>query len=506
MGHRYVELYSATKADMNKARDWRSKASHGHGDDMDDAAGERGGDRQREGDDSSEAKPEVVKIRGLPYSASENEVEAFFGGIQLVQPNGVQLGRSHDGRMTGEGFVKVANEEALRAAMTLHRSKLGSRYLELFRSSMAEFNVASMRGGNPGSRGGNGRGGNALQGAGGDSVRCTALRMRGLPYSVTFNDIGNFFQGFHIIPNGINLLHNREGRLSGEAIVQFSGDDECHRAVSSRNKERIGTRYIELFKEAGGASSGGGGGGPGGANHHPGNPGNMHHGGHHRMHNGGRGAGGEMHQCGPYQGLGGGAGMPSGGGGGGGPGPHPGAMHPPHHGHQGGGGPGAGGQFGGHDPHFMHHHQPAQHYGHGYGHQHQFSQSGQPQQGGSHHGGGQPQYGPQGPGHNHGGGAGHGGHGFPPGHEHGMAGDGQGGQPFVVRMRGLPFRATSGEIVEFFQQYGIIRDSVHIGTDSDGRPSGEAHVSFVSHQEAERAVRERNKGHIGTRYVELFLQ
>jgi hypothetical protein len=38
-----------------------------------------------------------------------------------------------------------------------------------------------------------------------------------------------------------------------------------------------------------------------------------------------------------------------------------------------------------------------------------------------------------------------------------------------------------------------------------GRASGEAWVTFTSAAEAERAVQERNRQHMGSRYVELFV-
>jgi len=44
-----------------------------------------------------------------------------------------------------------------------------------------------------------------------------------------------------------------------------------------------------------------------------------------------------------------------------------------------------------------------------------------------------------------------------------------------------------------------------MGISSGGRPSGEAWVSFGSQQEAARAIAERNRAHIGNRYVELYL-
>lgn len=94
----------------------------------------------------------------------------------------------------------------------------------------------------------------------------------------------------------------------------------------------------------------------------------------------------------------------------------------------------------------------------------------------------------------------------------GEPGGGRGGGPgpgFVrndgstIRIRGLPFRATEQEIVEFFDGYDVIGDSVHIGMDSSGRPSGEGWVTFQNQEAAKRAVREKNRQYLHHRYLEL---
>ena len=74
----------------------------------------------------------------------------------------------------------------------------------------------------------------------------------------------------------------------------------------------------------------------------------------------------------------------------------------------------------------------------------------------------------------------------------------------VVRMRGLPFRTSEFEIAEFFRGFDLVQNSIQLRQDDSGRATGEGTVAFTSRIEAERAIRERNKHHIGSRYVELF--
>lgn len=61
------------------------------------------------------------------------------------------------------------------------------------------------------------------------------------------------------------------------------------------------------------------------------------------------------------------------------------------------------------------------------------------------------------------------------------------------------------EILGFFLGYQYLPDSLQIGLDSLGRPSGEAWLTFVSAEEAMRAVRGLNRQYLGSRYLELSL-
>lgn len=73
----------------------------------------------------------------------------------------------------------------------------------------------------------------------------------------------------------------------------------------------------------------------------------------------------------------------------------------------------------------------------------------------------------------------------------------------TIKIRGLPFRATESDILEFFEGYDVVIDSVRIGVDGSGRPTGDGWITFANHEEAKRAVRERNKKYLQHRYLEL---
>ncbi|KAH7983509.1 hypothetical protein HPB52_012384 [Rhipicephalus sanguineus] len=51
----------------------------------------------------------------------------------------------------------------------------------------------------------------------------------------------------------------------------------------------------------------------------------------------------------------------------------------------------------------------------------------------------------------------------------------------------------------------LTADCIQIQRNTDGRPNGEAVVTFPSRAEAERAIQEKNRQNIGSRYIELFM-
>jgi hypothetical protein len=68
-----------------------------------------------------------------------------------------------------------------------------------------------------------------------------SLKMRGLPYGATIDDICTFFAGYGILRETISI------GPPGQASVRFTSVQEAARAYAERNQQYIGQRYIELF-------------------------------------------------------------------------------------------------------------------------------------------------------------------------------------------------------------------------------------------------------------------
>jgi len=89
----------------------------------------------------------VLKMRGLPFSASKQDIVVFFQGCGLQESN-VKHVLGRDGRPTGEAYLIFEGPSAdMSRALTKHRQILGTRYVELFpstREEIAQFQSAGV--------------------------------------------------------------------------------------------------------------------------------------------------------------------------------------------------------------------------------------------------------------------------------------------------------------------------------------------------------------------------
>jgi RNA recognition motif-containing protein len=60
-----------------------------------------------------------------------------------------------------------------------------------------------------------------------------------------------------------------------------------------------------------------------------------------------------------------------------------------------------------------------------------------------------------------------------------------------LKLRGLPYQATTGDIAKFFGNYSVVEGDVIIDM-SRGRPTGYALVFLPSEDDAARAIKELN--------------
>ena len=84
----------------------------------------------------------VVRLRGLPFKATQEDVLDFFGGIEVTNGlSGITLIYGRDGRPMGEAYVELPDEESQTKALHLDRERMGARYIEVFKSTKADLSV-----------------------------------------------------------------------------------------------------------------------------------------------------------------------------------------------------------------------------------------------------------------------------------------------------------------------------------------------------------------------------
>uniref|UniRef100_A0A3P9IBA2 Epithelial splicing regulatory protein 1 n=1 Tax=Oryzias latipes TaxID=8090 RepID=A0A3P9IBA2_ORYLA len=246
MGNRYIEVYKATGEDFLKIA---------------------GGTTNEVAMFLSREDQIIVRMRGLPFTATYEQVLAFFSpkdGLNETSPvsggkDGILFVRYPDGRPTGDAFVLFSCEEHALCALRKHKEILGKRYIELFKSTAAEVQQVLNRYSStplipvapapllsmlpsvsllppPG------------------CVR-DCLRLRGLPYTASIEDILAFLGEFthDIRPHGVHMVLNQQGRPSGDCFIQMSSP-ECALQASQQLHKHVmpsqrgaNSRYVEVF-------------------------------------------------------------------------------------------------------------------------------------------------------------------------------------------------------------------------------------------------------------------
>uniref|UniRef100_A0A6A7G1A6 Heterogeneous nuclear ribonucleoprotein H-like n=1 Tax=Hirondellea gigas TaxID=1518452 RepID=A0A6A7G1A6_9CRUS len=175
------------------------------------------------GDDGSDSNY-IIRVRGLPWSCTEEEILKFFDPIEVKGGvDGIHLA-TKDGRFNGEALIEFDNAEDFAEAEKKHNKHIGRRYIEVFPANKNELDLL--------------RQGENSSGDTDDSC----VRLRGLPFHCSKEEIYQFFSGLDIVPNGIAMVTDFQGRTTGEAFVQFDTKAGAEKA-QDRHKEKIGHRW-----------------------------------------------------------------------------------------------------------------------------------------------------------------------------------------------------------------------------------------------------------------------
>jgi len=104
LGRRYVEVYESSTAEyMNCSYD----------NDDGDASGFSGYEF-------------IVKMRGMPFSATDHDIRDFFDGCS-ISPGGIVICLGQNGSANGEALVQFDDKESADQALERHKKNMGQR-------------------------------------------------------------------------------------------------------------------------------------------------------------------------------------------------------------------------------------------------------------------------------------------------------------------------------------------------------------------------------------------
>lgn len=76
--------------------------------------------------------------------------------------------------------------------------------------------------------------------------RPTIVKIQNMPFTVTVDEIIDFFYGYQVLPGSVCLQFNEKGLPTGEAMVAFDSHDEATAAVMDLNDRPIGARKVKI--------------------------------------------------------------------------------------------------------------------------------------------------------------------------------------------------------------------------------------------------------------------
>ena len=231
MGNRYIEIFETNENEWNKARQSQFPDKR-----------EISGDFIPNWGTLNKETLGIIRLRGLPYSCTEEDIRDFFRGFGVLK-DGIKRAVV-GGKPSGECFVLFENKEEAISALNLNMEKIGQRFIELFVSNVREFETFMQH--------------NFVNNAPQYSrdhmpnipvdKRKSTLMVIGLPFTATKDDLISFFNSFDVREKDIHMLTSNSGKFSGNSLITFEDELTAQRALKTKNLSYIGNRYIEIYE------------------------------------------------------------------------------------------------------------------------------------------------------------------------------------------------------------------------------------------------------------------
>ena len=176
----------------------------------------------------------VIKLRGLPWNVTNDDIITFLSGIQVPE-GGIHLMNGANGRPSGLAYVELSSEEDQTDAVGRDKQSIGGRYIDVFSCTQNELQARLAGGLERGMMGG----------AANSAADQLFVKLRGLPYSATDQQIAQFFAPLQVI--AVQVAFNQQSQPSGFGFVQFRTPEDAATA-GQRSNQVLGSRYVEVFR------------------------------------------------------------------------------------------------------------------------------------------------------------------------------------------------------------------------------------------------------------------
>ncbi|EUD66241.1 hypothetical protein C922_03436 [Plasmodium inui San Antonio 1] len=84
-----------------------------------------------------------------------------------------------------------------------------------------------------------------------EKVNLPRLKLRGLPFDATEEEIKTFFKNFQLAKVGypIHIIRGVKNKPTGQAHVYFDDEEEARKACETLNRKFLRNRYIEIYTD-----------------------------------------------------------------------------------------------------------------------------------------------------------------------------------------------------------------------------------------------------------------
>lgn len=180
----------------------------------------------------------TLRMRGLPYRATEDDVRTFFYPLSL---SAVRILIDSGEKSTGLAFVDFSSESDLQEALSRNKDCMGQRYIELFRD---DGHIAKEKKTNKARPWEN----KMVEDNEDESIAETGrLFIRNLPYTTTEEDLTKLFETYGQLTEMSLLVDKNTGKSIGLAYVTYMFPEHAVKAFTELDRQIFQGRLLHIL-------------------------------------------------------------------------------------------------------------------------------------------------------------------------------------------------------------------------------------------------------------------